>query len=1083
MSYRRARLIEAPCCHGRVRFAHAVAWCREAPWMEGEEFVFKGEDYRARRSLRHGVFASEALLQRGSDRLVARPSELLADEATQAVASLSRQQLWEEALQLVRGLRDAQTQVSWECHQALQYGLHRSWPQCLLLLRQRACWGIRKSMGAILSTSSALRKGQLDSWTWSLRLLGMACEQKNLDSKANSRRPGGTKPANRDWELYWEAVCTNTFQDLAAAGKWRWAIHLLREFLQDSWESEDFFRLREELLDLVVMSCGAAGRWRMALSIFREMRFIQVVPGQLAYQQVVNACREAGAFTIADELREEMRICTGHVEHGLSISPGLEKSYLHQCEQVGDWQRALQVLGEMQWYAKEMDEIACGTAAAACANGAAWEAALALQMRCRQLAPVFSLVFVEPCWPVATGIEGSPRCVAMATRLSRARLRLLEAKVLRGRGIAENAQICAVQALRRRNCWDEALHVVEGLIGHAAARVPREPLVMLGLSLAHESARWEHALHLQDLSTRAHCGGWVSGPLAELLLAAGRWKHALQVTANLDLRVRAAAAGRLWQAAYHLVGGVLESMQEHRVSGSSRPIPPSNLSSVLRSHDSAAVGLSQQAMNMAVDAVAQKHRWQQAIRLLEAAKLLQRSDSITLNTCLTAAARAESWQQALALLADGRSARLPLSSVTLGAGLDAAQRGSAWQLAVGMLSQEGELANDVAINAAAGAAATAACWEIALDLLQDHHFLHNRPDVVACTVAVAACSAASHWEQALSLLSGYRARGVQPDLVTLQQIQFSCDVGMVPLDQGPIPIQYKKNLRRVSLRLLSDGDDWAQRRQKGASLAVVAAQALEQQASLSSEDARCVARVLRHPVLAMLQRLQGDPRAQTSARHLPLRDVFLESQSTLGSASMQPCLAPSLLTATQALRAMLHAVKEGAWSERELWHAAVALFASLCDDGVEPTVEQVNLAIEICKEARVIRPMFEMYKSARRLSSFRPDHETFENLASGATLAPGQYWWHCLRFMEEAQVVLPRKLLSSSITKTIKACSDSSAWGAALFHLRHEMDLATSTVPGRHARLPELLRERLEARGNRYFQEPTHGKASKLAAR
>ena len=154
-----------------------------------------------------------------------------------------------------------------------------------------------------------------------------------------------------------------------------------------------------------------------------------MVPGQLAYQQVVNACREAqsrprnfaekqlatptlklcfrtfalglpeaGAFTIADELREEMRICTGHVEiapqeatgsrvedwerscslgfwdyhgvraslrHGLSISPGLEKSYLHQCEQapagpasfnpeaaellsllvleVGDWQRALQV--------------------------------------------------------------------------------------------------------------------------------------------------------------------------------------------------------------------------------------------------------------------------------------------------------------------------------------------------------------------------------------------------------------------------------------------------------------------------------------------------------------------------------------------------------------------------------------------------------------------------------------------------------------------------------------------------------------------------------------------------------------------
>ena len=56
-----------------------------------------------------------------------------------------------------------------------------------------------------------------------------------------------------------------------------------------------------------------------------------------------------------------------------------------------------------------------------------------MSVRCRQLAPVFSLVFVEPCWPVATGIEGSPRCVAMATRLSRARLRLLEAKAVEHR--------------------------------------------------------------------------------------------------------------------------------------------------------------------------------------------------------------------------------------------------------------------------------------------------------------------------------------------------------------------------------------------------------------------------------------------------------------------------------------------------------------------------------------------------------------------------------------------------------------------------------------------------------------------------
>ena len=94
--------------------------------------------------------------------------------------------------------------------------------QCLSLLRQRACWGIPESTKTILLASTALRtgfvsgsvpeslkpmkspnpsvgengpsalcrNGRLDSWTWSLRLLGMAREQKNLDrdSKTNSGR-------------------------------------------------------------------------------------------------------------------------------------------------------------------------------------------------------------------------------------------------------------------------------------------------------------------------------------------------------------------------------------------------------------------------------------------------------------------------------------------------------------------------------------------------------------------------------------------------------------------------------------------------------------------------------------------------------------------------------------------------------------------------------------------------------------------------------------------------------------------------------------------------------------------------------
>ena len=32
----------------------------------------------------------------------------------------------------------------------------------------------------------------------------------------------------------------------------------------------------------------------------------------------------------------------------------------------------------------------------------------------------------------------------------------------------------------------------------------------------------------------------------------------------------------------------------------------------------------------------------------------------------------------------------------------------------------------------------------------------------------------------------------------------------------------------------------------------------------------------------------------------------------------------------------------------------------------------------VSQEARAIHPMFEVYKSARRLGTFRPDHLTFE---------------------------------------------------------------------------------------------------------
>ncbi|CAE7193849.1 unnamed protein product, partial [Symbiodinium pilosum] len=135
--------------------------------------------------------------------------------------------------------------------------------------------------------------------------------------------------------------------------------------------------------------------------------------------------------------------------------------------------------------------------------------------------------------------------------------------------------------------------------------------------------------------------------------------------------------------------------------------------------------LSTSALNMSIESTAQKYRWQQALDLFETARSLRKMDIVTLNICLTAAVRAERWQQALALLAEAPRWGLQLTSASLGAGLDAAQRGSAWQLALWLRAQNlGGAANAVAVNAAVGAAAGASRWEIALELLQDHHLLN-----------------------------------------------------------------------------------------------------------------------------------------------------------------------------------------------------------------------------------------------------------------------------------------------------------------------------------------------------------------------
>eukprot|EP00435_Cladocopium_sp_Y103_P005939 s3132_g1.t3 len=356
-------------------------------------------------------------------------------------------------------------------------------------------------------------------------------------------------------------------------------------------------------------------------------------------------------------------------------------------------------------------------------------------------------------------------------------------------------------------------------------------------------------------------------------------------------------------------------------------------------------------------------------------------------------------------------------------------RAEHWQEALAILRAKGATgASSAASSVVAGVALDAAqkglAWQLALLMLKAE--ASNASNLISWNAAAGACR--GHWEVVLALMSEMNTRELRPDVVAytvavaacgqslrwrhvLSLLQESCGDSVTlwaawranEAVMRPADVDYGVMTLRDTLRIFDP--------QRGFSLAVSASQLLWQQQALPKD---------------------------------------MQSRGPK----------PDLLFCSEVLRGLLQITAAGDWHDRDLWRRAMDVLGYMEEETIQPYVVTMNLALEICKDCRALTPVFQIYEViAPRV---RPDPSTFEHLASTCVMAPGQYWWRAIRYMEEAQGLFPQQM-TVAVAKSIKACVDASSWSAALFHLGHRLMLDFNPeIPGRAAQMDEAIKNYLE---------------------
>ncbi|XP_031493173.1 pentatricopeptide repeat-containing protein At3g29290-like isoform X2 [Nymphaea colorata] len=144
------------------------------------------------------------------------------------------------------------------------------------------------------------------------------------------------------------------------------------EMVQSGWE------LKEDILKGIISCCAKDGKWMLALKFFNQMLNAGLKPNSITYNAVINCLGKAGevdlAFRVYDHLKSSGQKDDSYTWNALltalyrvkrygdalqlferirkdyvsEMSPHLYNMALRSCQKLGRWERALQLLWQME---------------------------------------------------------------------------------------------------------------------------------------------------------------------------------------------------------------------------------------------------------------------------------------------------------------------------------------------------------------------------------------------------------------------------------------------------------------------------------------------------------------------------------------------------------------------------------------------------------------------------------------------------------------------------------------------------------------------------------------------------------------
>eukprot|EP00397_Hematodinium_sp_SG-2012_P011639 GEMP01011784.1.p1 GENE.GEMP01011784.1~~GEMP01011784.1.p1 ORF type:complete len:693 (+),score=130.56 GEMP01011784.1:140-2218(+) len=183
--------------------------------------------------------------------------------------------------------------------------------------------------------------------------------------------------------------------------------------------------------------------------------------------------------------------------------------------------------------------------------------------------------------------------------------------------------------------------------------------------------------------------------------------------------------------------------------------------------------------NMALNAYAKMHRWQQALSVLRT--MHAPPSEVSYGAVVSACAKSGAWQQACALLDEmrhdnGSSTNTRVNVITYNAAMSACVHAGKWQRALSLFNAI-DIPTIVSYNTMIRAYGQGNQWHMACSLLtaMAQHDNSIAPTVTSFNAAISACAQGRNWQQALAVLAQMRDVAIAPDVVSFNACITACE--------------------------------------------------------------------------------------------------------------------------------------------------------------------------------------------------------------------------------------------------------------------------------------------------------------------